>query len=69
MALLRLERSADVPVARQEEAGIYLTLEGNPDVLSQFKSHVYPHPLEIRPDSLVPIQMSAENQLTTRREF
>ena len=55
MALLRLERSADVPVAPQEEAGIYLTLEGNPDVLSQFKSHVYPHPLEIRPDSLAPI--------------
>ena len=69
MALLRLERSADVPVAPQEETSIYLTLEGNPDVLSQFKSHVYPHPLEIRPDSLVPIQMSAENQLTTRREF
>ena len=69
MSLLRLERSANVPVAPREEAGIYLTLEGNPGVLSQFKSHVYPHRLEIRPDSLVPIRMSAKNQLTTRREF
>ena len=69
MALLRLERSADVPVARQEEAGIYLTLEGNPDVLSQFKSIVFTHALKIRPDFLAPIRMSAENQLTTQREF
>ena len=56
-----LERNADVPVAPREEAGIYLTLEGNLWVLSQFVSHVFPHPLEIRPDSLAPIRMSAEN--------
>ena len=31
---LRLERNADVPVAPLEEAGIYLTLEGNPGPLS-----------------------------------
>ena len=66
---LRLERNADVPVAPLEEAGIYLTLEGNPRVLSQFESHEFPHPLKIRPDSLAPILMSGKNQLTTRREF
>ena len=65
IALLGLERNADVPVTPQEEAGIYLTLEGNPGALSQFKSHLFPHPLEIRPDFLALIQMSAENQLTT----
>ena len=42
---------------------------GNPGVLSQFKSYVFPHPLEIRANSLAPIRMSAENQLTTLREF
>ena len=46
---------------------MYLTLERNPGALSQFKRHVFPHPLEIRPDFLAPIQMSAENPLTTRR--
>ena len=51
------------------EAGIYLTLERNLGVLSQFKSHVCSHPLEIRTDSLALNRMSAENQLTTRREF
>ena len=61
--------NADVPVAPREEAGIYLTLEGNPDVLPQFKSHVFPHPLEIGPDSLALLRMSAEDQLTTRRGF
>ena len=65
IALLGLERNADVPVTPQEEAGIYLTLEGNLGVLSQLESHVFPHPLDIRPDSLAPTQMSAENQLTT----
>ena len=69
IALLRLERNADIPVAPREEAGIYLTLEGNLEALSQFKSHVFPHPLEIRPDFLAPTGMSVENQLTTRREF
>ena len=68
-ALLRLERNVKVPVAPRKEAGIYLTLEGNQGVLSQFKSHVFPHTLEIRPDSLAPIQMSAKNQRKTRREF
>ena len=52
-----LERNADVPVAPWEEAGIYLPLEGNPGALSQFESHVYPHPLEIRPDFLLLIRM------------
>ena len=42
---------------------------GNLGVLSQFKSYVFPYPLEIRPNSLAPIRMSAENQLTTLREF
>ena len=65
IALLRLERNADVPVAPQEEAGICLTLEGNPGILSQCESHVFPHPLKIRPDSFASIGMSAENQLTT----
>ena len=46
-----------------------MTLEGNPGVLSQFESHVFPLPLEIRHDFLAPILMSAENQLTTRSEF
>ena len=64
-----MEGNADVPIALREDAGIYLTLEGNPGVLSQFESHVFPHPLKIRPDSLAPIQMSAENQLTTKMEF
>ena len=48
IALLHLKWNANVPVAPQEEAGIYLTLEGNPWVLSQFDSHVFLHPLEIR---------------------
>ena len=69
MALLRLERSADVPVAPQEETSIYLTLEGKPGVWYQFKSHVLPHPHEITPDSLALIRMSAKNPLITRREF
>ena len=69
IALLPLERNADIPVPPREEAGIYLTLEGNPGDFSQFESHVIPHPLEIRPDFLVPIRMWAENQLTTRSEF
>ena len=43
IALLPLERNADIPVAPREEAGIYLTLEGNPGALSQFESHSYPH--------------------------
>ena len=64
-----MERNADVPVAPREEAGIYLTLEGNPETLSQLESHVFPYPLEIRPDFLALILMSAENQLTTQREF
>ena len=38
IALLPLERNADIPVAPREEAGIYLTLEGNPGALSQFES-------------------------------
>ena len=67
IALIRLERNAKVRVLPREEAGIYLTLEGNPGALSQFQCHVFPHPLENRPDSLAPIQMSVENQLTTRR--
>ena len=45
-----------------------MTLEGNKGALSQFEIHVFPHPLEIRPDFLAPILMSAENPLTTRRE-
>ena len=64
-----MEGNADVPIALREDAGIYLTLEGNPGDFSQFESHVFPHPLEIRPDFLVPIRMWAENQLTTRRDF
>ena len=58
-----LGKDVNVPVAPQEEAGIYLTLQGNPVVLSQFESHVFPRTLEIRPDSLALIQMSPENQL------
>ena len=69
IALLRLERNGDVPISPQEKAGIYLTLEGNPGALSHFESHLIPHPLEIRPDMLPPIRMSAENQLTAWREF
>ena len=46
-----------------------MTLEGNPGVLSQFESHVFPYPLEIRPDSFAMIRMTGENQLTSRREF
>ena len=65
IALIRLERNAKVRVLPREEAGIYLTLEGNPGALSQFESNVFPHPLEIRPDFLAPIRISAENQLTT----
>ena len=65
IALLCLERNAEVPVAPREESGIFLTLEWNLGVWSQFESHVFPHPLEIRPDSLAPIRMSAENQLRT----
>ena len=42
MALLWLERNADVAVTPREEAGIYLTLEGNPGALSQFESHIFP---------------------------
>ena len=63
--LLRLERNANVPVAPREEAGIYLTLEGNLGAFSQFESLLFPHQLEIRPDFLALIPMSAENQLTT----
>ena len=66
---LRWQVDFHPPVASQEEADIYLTLEGNPGALSQFESHVFPHQLEFRPDFLTPIRMSAENQLTTRREF
>ena len=58
IALVSLARNADVPVTPREEAGIYLTLEGNPGALLQFKSHVCPHPLEIRPDFLALIRMS-----------
>ena len=57
IALLQLERNANIHVAPREEAGIYLLWEGNPGALSQFESHVFPHPLEIRPDFLLPIQM------------
>ena len=46
-ALLHLERNANVPVTPREVAGTYLTVEGNPGVLSQFESHVFPHPVEI----------------------
>ena len=46
-----------------------MTLEGNPGALSQFESHVFPHPLEIRLDFLALIPMSAKNPLKTRREF
>ena len=59
-------RNADVPISPREEAGIYLTLEGNPGALSQFESHVFHHPLEIRIDFLTPIRMSAENQLNMK---
>ena len=55
IALLPLERNADIPVAPREEAGIYLTLEGNPGAVSQLESHVIPHALEIRPYFLAPI--------------
>ena len=55
IALLGLERNAKIPVTPLGEAGIYLTLEGNPGVLSQFESHIFPLPFEIRPDSLAPI--------------
>ena len=65
IALVSLARNADVPVTPREEAGIYLTLEGNPGPLSQFKSYGFTHPLKIRSDFLAPIRMSAENQLTT----
>ena len=57
MPLLRLERNADIPVAPQEEAGLNLKLDRNPGVLPQFKRHGFPHPLEIRPDSIALIQM------------
>ena len=43
-----------------------MTLEGNLGALSQFESYVFPHPLEIRPDFLAPIRMSAENQLNMK---
>ena len=69
ITLLGLERNADVCIAPEEEAGIYMTLEGNLGALSQFESHVFPHPLDIRPESLSPIRMSDKNQLTTRRDF
>ena len=57
ITLLGLERNADVCVAPEEEAGIYMTLEGSLGVLYEFKSHVFPHPLEIRLDSLELIRM------------
>ena len=38
---------------------------GEPGGLSQFESHVFPHSLGISSDSLAPIRMSAENQITT----
>ena len=53
--------NADIPIAPRVEAGIYLTLEGNPGALSQFESHVFPHLHEIRPDFLAPVRMSAES--------
>ena len=56
MPLLRLERNADIPVA-PPEAGLNLKLERNLWVFSLFKRHGFPHPLEIRPDSLALIQM------------
>ena len=62
----RLERNAVISVAHPEEAGIYLTLEGNKGALSQFEIHVFHHPLEIRTDFLTPIRMSAENQLNMK---
>ena len=37
-----------MPCPPREEAGIYLTLERNPGSWSQFKSHIFPHPLEIQ---------------------
>ena len=47
-------------------SGWYLFDTGEkPGFLSQFKSYVFPHPHGIRTDSLAPIRMSAENQLTT----
>ena len=48
-----MEKNADIPVTPREEAGIYLTLEGNPGALSQFDSHLFSHQLKIRPDFLV----------------
>ena len=46
-----------------------MTLEMNPGILSQFESYLFPHPLDIRPESLAPFRMSAKNQLKTQREF
>jgi len=54
-------KNANIPVALREEAGIYLTLEGNPGALSQFESHVFPHAFKISPDFLALIRKSAEN--------
>ena len=53
-----------MPIAPREEAGIYLTMEGNPGALSQLESHVFANPLEIRPDFLALIRMTAENHFT-----
>ena len=64
--LFLLARNADVPFESREEAGISLTQEGNPGALSHIESHVFPHPLEIRPDFLALIRMSAENQLNMK---
>ena len=49
--------------------GAHVTLEGNTGDFSQLERNIFPHPHEIRTDSLAAVQMSAENQLTTRREF
>ena len=37
--------------------------------LVPMRKHVFPHPLQIQPNSLAPVRMSAEKQITTRREF
>ena len=38
-----------------------MTLEGNPRVLSQFGSNVFPHPLETKPDSPTDSNVSRES--------
>ena len=47
----------NIPVAPEEEAGLNLIKERNPGFLPQFERHGYPHPLEIRSDSIAQIRM------------